>query len=560
MVWILAIIGIFHVVGIGWGLPASDGWDNDGVAPRDFLPGLGATFTPGHYYTYPPVHLALLALVTSPITIVGFLRAPSHGVTDVVLELIKVPYMTAIAYVARLVSCGMSLAIALFLGRIAQEIHAHAFGTDPSAERAKRVAWCTAAFAGANVSFAYYGHTTNLDVPYLFWGIWALLEFTRTIARDEPRRLRRAFAFAVLAVGTKDQAYAMFLLAIPIAFVIWGRWSALQEAALAVALAIGLFLVVDAVIFNPSGFIARVHFLTGPASQDFAEYARNWTGRLAIVIEFGRLFLFQYAPIVAPLIVVGFWLTVRGVRSRAQWALALLPLLVALSFTICFNWSALRTNARFFLPQALVFAIYGGRAVEAAVFCRHKALRYVIGAVGLFAYYKVATVPVSFLFDPRYDTEAWLREHVKPGETIETYGLNVYLPRFPEDAHVIRVGPEPLDKRNPIPGIEEVQAPYADAATRRARWIVLPGAWVWRFRITPNVLQMTGSTLSPGQQQLMATEKTTSEYFEDLLASRGAFGIAHVSGYEPLALFPIIDVHGTSAKWVWIYERKPGGQ
>ncbi len=37
----------------------------------------------------------------------------------------------------------------------------------------------------------------------------------------EPRLLRRAFALAVLAIGTKDQAYALFLLSVPIALGVW---------------------------------------------------------------------------------------------------------------------------------------------------------------------------------------------------------------------------------------------------------------------------------------------------------------------------------------------------
>jgi len=56
LAWILLAICVVHVAGIGWGLPASDGWDNDGFAPRGFLQCLANTFTSGHYDTYPPVH------------------------------------------------------------------------------------------------------------------------------------------------------------------------------------------------------------------------------------------------------------------------------------------------------------------------------------------------------------------------------------------------------------------------------------------------------------------------------------------------------------------------
>ena len=41
---VLLVAACLHGVGISWGMPASDGWDVDGVAPRDFLPGLAATY------------------------------------------------------------------------------------------------------------------------------------------------------------------------------------------------------------------------------------------------------------------------------------------------------------------------------------------------------------------------------------------------------------------------------------------------------------------------------------------------------------------------------------
>ncbi|HVH43206.1 MAG TPA: hypothetical protein VM925_12715, partial [Labilithrix sp.] len=228
LAWIVVAVGLLHLIGIGWGLPASDGWDNDGVAPRDFLPGLAATFTPGSYYTYPPVHLALLTLLNLPVILVAVLRAPSFGLADIIAEILRVPYMTTIAYVARSVSLVMSLGIVLFVARIAEEIRACELGVAPDSgretwtdERVRRTGWCAAAFAGVNVSFTYYAHTSNLDVPYLFWGTWSLLHFTRAITRREPRRFRRALALAVLAVATKDQAYALFLLSLPVGFGVW---------------------------------------------------------------------------------------------------------------------------------------------------------------------------------------------------------------------------------------------------------------------------------------------------------------------------------------------------
>ena len=38
--WILAVAAGLRLAGLFWGLPASDGWDDDGFAPRNFLTAL----------------------------------------------------------------------------------------------------------------------------------------------------------------------------------------------------------------------------------------------------------------------------------------------------------------------------------------------------------------------------------------------------------------------------------------------------------------------------------------------------------------------------------------
>lgn len=579
MTWIVITVGLFRVVGIGWGLPASDGWDNDGVAPRDFLPGLAATFTPGQFYTYPPVHLAILAVLTAPISIVALARAPSLALDDVVGEILGVPYMTAFAYVARLVSVAMSLGAVVLLARIAEEIRAHELGLrrgpegQCSDERVRRAGYFAAAVAGINASFTYYAHTSNLDVPYLFWATWSLLAFTRAITQRTPRLLRRAFVFAALAVGTKDQAYAMFLLSLPLALVAWvglDEWGranktrVLREAAVATLVAALLLALVDGAITNPSGFAARVRFLTGSASQDYAEYTADWSGRLEILldgarklgrhypVELGALFVFGAAHLVVML------RRVPPERRGAHLVVALFPLLVAVSFTVAFNFTARRTDPRFFLPQTFVLAIYGARAMDAIASAARRELRLlgraalaVVFARGMFL---CAAVDANLLLDPRYDVERWLAEHVEPGDTIETYGLNVYLPRMPAGVRVIRVGPEPLDGRNPMPGVEEVQGAYHEAPERGARWIVVNMAWMWRYLVDPQPGLGDGRKLAETRRSTWTNEPTRA-YFEELMAGTGAFATAHVSTYDD-RVFPIVDVHGTTGRWIWVYERK----
>jgi hypothetical protein len=570
MAWVLAFVFVVHLVGIGWGLPASDGWDNDGVAPRDFLPGLAATFTPGSYYTYPPVHLALLALLTLPVSIVAVLRAPSLSLHAVIGEIIRVPYMTAIALVARSVSLVMSVGIALFLGRMAEELRAHALGVSLTDARVKRVGVVTALVAGLDASLTYYAHTSNLDVPYLFWSAWALLHFTRAITRREPQRFRQAFALAVLAVGTKDQAYALFALSLPAALSLWAvldpwartEWKRIvRDTAIAVAWALGLFLVADAVLFNPTGFLARLRFLSGTASQDFVEYEPGWKGRYRIVADAAAMFDFQYPTLFALVIVIG--IVVVGLRAwkaprrGASVVASLAPFLAAFSFTVMFNFTARRTNARFLLPQALALSVYAGSAIDALAFGWSsrpmRAIGKLVATVAVAcAVYLCVSVDATLLGDPRYAAEAWLEEHVAPGDVVETYGLNVYLPRFPASSRVLRVGPEPVDKRNPIPGIEEVQGPFNQARARGARYIVVSTGWVWRYIAR-------WPSYGPGRQkppvfQRSTADKQATDWFDGLVAGDQGYKLVREFSYDD-RFFRLVDVHGSSGKMMWIYER-----
>ena len=78
--------------------------------------------------------------------------------------------------------------------------------------------------------------------------------------------------------------------------------------------------------------------------------------------------------------------------------------------------------------------------------------RGVLLLVALAALHQAVAINAAMLFDPRYDAERWMAAHVKPGDVIETYGQNCFLPRFPQNAQVIRVGQGSLKLRNPSAG------------------------------------------------------------------------------------------------------------
>ncbi|HEX7666925.1 MAG TPA: glycosyltransferase family 39 protein, partial [Polyangiaceae bacterium] len=470
--WILLAAALVRLVGLTWGLPSSDGWDNDGIAPRDFLPGLIETFTPGHYFTYPPAQFVVLAILSLPVTLVMVASAPSLSPHDIIAEAVKVPFMTAYAVIARAVAIAMSVAT---IWAIAKMVELAA---------GKRAATLAAAACATNVILTYYGQTTNLDGPYTFWACFSLLELVRVIANDEPRRLRRVAIFGALAVATKDQAYAIFVLSIPLALVGWSLTSTfpranaravVRELAIAAGVGLVLLLFVDGALLNPSGFRERVAFLTGPASQPYAYYSADLHGRS--LAAWDSLVKFpSYYPILYALPITFGLARLVSLEKRSR-IVALVPLFAIVSFTLFFNCVARRTEHRFLLPQMTLWGAYAGIGADWMLSLgpeiAKRVTRVVLAGAVMWGAFLAVDVEANLLLDPRYDAEEWLRANVKSGETIEVHGKNVYLPRFPPQAHVVRVGLDPAGSRNPLPGVEEKEDKFTDIAARHPEWIVV---------------------------------------------------------------------------------------
>ena len=351
--------------GLFWGLPASDGWDDDGFAPRNFLTALALTWKPGAYFTYPPLHALLLALPALPVAGWALAHAPSLSQHDVIAAITQPATMTYFAVLGRLVSLAMSLGIIWCVGEMARA------GGGASRRVCSRRRACA-----LNFGLTYYGQVSNLDVPYLFWGVLALLWCMRAVVEQEPRRFWLAALFAAAAIATKDQAYALFLLSLPVFLLLWfaaDAWPRAHGRQIALTLlpargvALLLLLLVDGAITNPSGFLRRVAFLAGPASQDYAEYLHGPAGWLALLGDMARYFAQGYGLAAMTLAVLG--VGVHILRSRGGVRVAgLLPLLAIISFTVCFNFAALRSDDRFLLPQAVLACVYIGIAAEVLAF------------------------------------------------------------------------------------------------------------------------------------------------------------------------------------------------
>ena len=557
LTWVFLVALGLRVVGIGWGLPGSDGWDEDGVAPRDFLAAVYQTYDPGgDFYVYPPVHLVLLTLVHLPFLAYSLARAPSLEPRALIDHMVQVETMTPLAYGARAVSVLCSLATIWALARVAELL------------AGRRAAHFTALALALNATATYYAHTTNLESAYLCWASFAALAFTRLFVLHDPRHLREAIALATLAIGTKDQAYALFLVAVPCGAGLWlvtDPWPRRNVEALArtllvtAAVAFVALLVVDGALTNPIGFRKRLAFLLGTGSQDHAYYSNDWAGRWQLLRDAGsyveryypRAFL---GPLAVGLGVAATW----AMRDRRRLASLAFPLLIVVSTFVTFNFTARRTEHRFLLPQSLMLAVYIGLGLDALVGAIPARARRVggallVGPIAAWALFRCAAVDAEIVNDPRYAVERFLAEHVAAGDTIEVHGFNVYLPRFPEHSHVIRVDTRPLGSRSPLPGVEEVEQHWSRIDERRPRWIVVSQAYAWRYLGTGAEGSGTGRVIAAGQRE-RERDEPARRFFRGLYEGSIGYRTALVSRWEH-ALWPRFEFHSSTGQEVRVFER-----
>jgi hypothetical protein len=548
LVWILVVAGALRLAGLFWGMPASDGWDDDGFAPRNFLTALALTYKPASYFTYPPLHAILLALLTWPGIVWALLQAHSHSQADIVRAFTAVPTATVFAVVARLVSAVMSLGIIVCVGQMAALV------------AGRRAGLLASAACALNVAFTYYSQVSNLDVPCLFWCSLSLLTVMQAIAWQAPQRFWRAGLFAAAAITTKDQGYAVFAAAMPALLLVWfaaDRWPRHNARAVwvplleAIAAALLFILLLDGALTNLAGFVRRIEFLTGPASQDYAAYSRDMAGRLRLLADMAATYTSGIGFLACLLAGSGMALHITRMRDKALWVAGLVPLFAMISFTLCFNFAALRSDARFLLPQAIFATPYIGIALARLFAMPQPWLRAMLAMAGLYALFQCAAVEAVLWDDPRYDAQSWMRAHIAPGATIETYGQNAYLPHFAQNAVISRIGETPLSRRNPLPNVTERQAAFS--TDRNAQYIVVSDWWMQNYLVAP---ENGDGRVIPKVEQARLDDSDARQYFIALEGGQLPYRLVHESRYSS-KFWPMLHIHESTGESIQIFERIP---
>jgi hypothetical protein len=548
---VVATFGLFVAVGLTWGLPGPDTWCVDSMSPRSC--GLGAiaeTYRPGHFHTYPPLHMAILTVISLPW--IG-LAAARVGTSIELLqhELLHPLYMTGIEVGARIVAAAMGAGIVWNTMRLWRRTAGAFAGV------------VAGAIIATNATLVYYAHTGNVDVPYLFWVSWALVEVDRVAAGE--RRELQALLLTTCAVLTKDQAAAVLALPIAIYVVVLPRLerraSLLRPDLLRAALACAaMYAVVSGAVINATGFRRRLAFLFGPASKTWEQYPRTVSGRADLAWDALRALPHFGSWTLAALALLGVGIATLSRPLRAR---RLLPLSAAVSFTVLFNFSALRSEDRFLLPQSLLLLPYAavtlGRAKAMAFDDRLRGAKWPVTLLTLVAAFAfvpallgVVSLDATLLVDPRYAAERFLARF-PAGTPIEVLGSTKFLPRLPSRLVAVRPGVEPLSDRQEMSGVRELVDPQMDPRPRAPALIVL-ATELSKADMTEAPVKQAGYGLSTYQ------DSTTRTLLHGL--ANGSLGYTRVFRSTCTLPWPLEcrSVHGSTGGEVWIYGPTAGAR
>jgi hypothetical protein len=446
-----------YLHGNSWGLPnGNDTWANDAIqpgAPLSIFYRLlsGDPWNSGWFwFKYPLGHILLLGVSYAPyiawLFLTGGIEDPANaypfGMTD------PEGTLAALALIGRSLSALMGAGCVVVLYTTVRS----AFGRSAGIAAGLTTAFC--------YPFIYYAHTTNVEVPYIFWLLIAFMAAARLVEGDLSRRWWVLLgAGAAMSVSTKELG-AGFFVALPPVIVVASlargqRFSDVVGGGLvAGAVAVGVIVIANLVPLNPSGFAHRIGFLTQTLPPDIAlKYAPYY---FPIDLGSARDLASEIAQLKLAgarlLTSVGFPAALLGLAgmliafARKPWW-AVLAVTASATFYLLGARAMLSLSMRYVLPIAIVACAFAGIAIGALIDSRKLRplgqLAAAVFVVYIFAYgWDVNRMLVG---DPRYAAEQWLAGRAGDAPTIEVYQRATYLPRTPDGVNMVRVD---FDKRS----------------------------------------------------------------------------------------------------------------
>lgn len=501
-----------------WGLPdgataeTSSPWAIDTVAP------LGPLNEAYHRFSregvenviYPIFHYVVLAGAYAPYVVfamaTGRLENPRaefpFGAAD------PSAFFVQLSWLASLVSALMAAGCVLGVYLITREL------SD------RRAALWAAVLAALVPPLAYYGSTSNLDVPYLFWTLLAVWQLTCAATRRRAWHYALSGVFASLAVATKDQAagfFVFFPLLVPWLLILDHRArgdSRLLPALLrdrrlwlATLAAVITFLLANNLVFGLEGYQRHLQFADELYAANVATDAPGLLARQPALFAHSATLLVQMVgPPLLLLAAAGIWLAVR----ERRW-LSLLPVLCVVGYYASMIAPTV-SHSRYLLGVAMLLIPLAAQTLAAGLEAPSRTWRAATIATAVAALLCQSALLMhlhgTLARDSRYAMERWVRENVPAGATIESSTQARYLPRLSDRYRYSIVGNSFSATRYNLLGNE-----------------LTPAAL--RTRAPDYVLVLADSWLSGDPTRV--SEPQIREYYAALLAGE--------AGYEVVARF-----------------------
>jgi hypothetical protein len=454
-----------------WGLPnAGHTWAVDVIAPLEPLVAAKRLFiddwwNSGYVNKYPMGHFFLLMVVYAPYILYLFATGGLGKPTD------DYPYglndpeaaLTVLTLLANGVSALMGVGIVVLTYLTARDL----FGA--------RGAFFSALIVALSPPFIYYSHTSNVDVPSLFWCSLGLFAFARIVQGNMHRYNYLVLGVAAgMAMATKEQVLGFFiLLPVPILIVqimaqrrmaaqpVRSSIPALRRALIGSNVLLGLgtciltFVLATHLIFNWDANLWRLIWRISHVQPELQLKYVSPSLELRGVLDAWQQTFWLLWDSMNPALFIASILGIITVTFKERWAgFFLVPLL---SHLLLFIPMLNLLRARFVMQLILVLAFFGGRFISQVCTWGSKRTRalFPLSAM-LWAYSFVYGFSVDYLmmYDSRYKAEAWMQAHLATGATVETYSQPTYLPRLPKNLRVNRApftdeGLAGLRKRSP---------------------------------------------------------------------------------------------------------------
>jgi Dolichyl-phosphate-mannose-protein mannosyltransferase len=432
-----------------WGLPNGvHTWATDGIAPLEPLVAAKRMFVDdwwnsGYYNKFPMGHFFVLMAAYAPyivyLVVMGGLKNPTndypYGLSDPETAL------TVLSLIAHGVSVLMGVGIVVLTFLTARTL----FG--------QRGAIFAALIVAFSPVFIFYAHTSNVDTPHLFWCALGLFGFARLVKGQMEMQNYALLGFAAgMAIGTKEQAYGLFILlpflvlALHVRHHLNGDFRpgqfirALSHSKIVCGLGISVltFVLVTHLIFNWDGNVQRLLYRTAGIHPDEQRVIAQAGGIMGT-----SLFLERWQETISllvgsmnPLLFLASLLGLVYFPYKERWAAFFaVPVFSYLFFVVMI----IAVQARFVMELVLVLALFGGRFFAGAWSWgmeRGRTVLMLLGAVWIYSLVYGFNVDYLMMNDARYKAEAWIQTTLRPGASVETYSKPTYLPRLPKNLTV----------------------------------------------------------------------------------------------------------------------------